>query len=65
MTNRLQDKVVIVTGAASGFGRGISVACASEGAKVVVSDVHEDANKGGFETDGSTTTVQEIEKNGG
>ena len=65
MANRLQDKVIIITGAASGFGRGIAVACAVEGAKVVVSDIHEDANKGGFESDASTTTVQEIEKNGG
>lgn len=65
MADRLHGKVVVVTGAASGFGRGIAVACAIEGAKVVVSDVHEDANAGGFETDSSTTTVQEIEKNGG
>lgn len=65
MASRLRDKVIVITGAASGFGRGIAVACAVEGAKIVVSDVHEDANKGGFEADGSTTTVQEIEKNGG
>ncbi|MBC3193108.1 SDR family oxidoreductase [Pseudonocardia sp. C8] len=65
MPDRLQDKVIVVTGAASGFGRGMSVAFAAEGAKVVVSDVHEDANAGGFETDGSITTVQEIEKHGG
>lgn len=62
---RLQDKVVVVTGSASGFGRGIAVACAREGAKVVVSDVHEKPNTGGFETDGNLTTVEAIEKAGG
>jgi 3-oxoacyl-[acyl-carrier protein] reductase len=40
---RLQDKVAIVTGAASGFGRGIAELYASEGAKVVIADLNEDA----------------------
>jgi NAD(P)-dependent dehydrogenase (short-subunit alcohol dehydrogenase family) len=43
---RLQDKVVVVTSAGSGFGRGIAKAYAAEGAKVVVSDVHENPNPG-------------------
>jgi NAD(P)-dependent dehydrogenase (short-subunit alcohol dehydrogenase family) len=62
---RLQGKVVVVTGASSGFGRGIAKACAAEGAKVVVSDVHEKPNPGGFEDDAALTTVQAIEKAGG
>lgn len=62
---RLQDKVVVVTGASSGFGRGIAKACAAEGAKVVVSDVHENPNTGGFEDDSDLSTVQAIEKAGG
>ena len=37
---RLQDKVAIVTGAASGFGKGIAEAFAREGAKVVVADLN-------------------------
>ncbi|MEO3386456.1 SDR family oxidoreductase [Mesorhizobium sp. CAU 1741] len=37
---RLQDKVAIVTGAASGFGEGIAKRYAEEGAKVVVADLN-------------------------
>ncbi len=36
---RLQDKVAIVTGAASGFGAGIARRFAEEGAKVIVNDL--------------------------
>lgn len=37
---RLQDKVAIITGAASGFGEGIARRFAEEGAKVVVADLN-------------------------
>jgi NADP-dependent 3-hydroxy acid dehydrogenase YdfG len=43
MSTHLQDKVIIVTGAASGFGRLISEKCAAGGAKVVGVDVSVDA----------------------
>jgi len=36
---RLENKVAIVTGAGQGIGRGIALALAKEGAKVVVSDI--------------------------
>ena len=36
---RLDELVAVVTGAASGFGRGIAEAFASEGAKVVIADL--------------------------
>ncbi|MEE9255271.1 MAG: SDR family NAD(P)-dependent oxidoreductase, partial [Pseudomonadales bacterium] len=36
---RFQDKVAVVTGAASGFGEAIAKRFASEGARVVLSDV--------------------------
>jgi dihydroxycyclohexadiene carboxylate dehydrogenase len=35
---RFQDKVVVVTGAAQGIGEGVAVACAAEGAQVVLAD---------------------------
>jgi NADP-dependent 3-hydroxy acid dehydrogenase YdfG len=41
MSEHLQDKVIIVTGAGNGFGRLISKKCAAEGAKVVAVDVDE------------------------
>jgi NAD(P)-dependent dehydrogenase (short-subunit alcohol dehydrogenase family) len=45
MTGLLQGDVALVTGAASGIGRGIAAALAREGARVVCSDV--DAERGG------------------
>lgn len=38
--DRLQDKVIIVTGAAQGIGLGIAKACSSEGAGVVLVDIN-------------------------
>lgn len=52
----LEKKVAIVTGGGSGIGRAIAVLYASEGAKIVVSDVDE---KGGNET------VDQIKSKGG
>ena len=43
MGNRLQDKVTIITGGASGMGRVAARMFAAEGAKVVVADVTEEA----------------------
>jgi len=37
---RLRDQIAIVTGAASGFGRGIAELYAAEGAKVVIADLN-------------------------
>ena len=53
---RLKDKVAIVTGAGSGFGAGIATRFASEGARVVVNDLHGDA---------AQRTVDAIEREGG
>ena len=49
--NRLEGKVVIVTGAASGIGRAISILFANEGAKVVVADIIDDPKEGGLPTE--------------
>lgn len=53
--NDLTDKVAIVTGAGSGIGREIALLYAEEGAKVVVSDINEEAGN---------TVVTEITKKG-
>ena len=53
---RLEGKVAIVTGGASGFGEGISHTYAREGASVIVNDIQEDLGEG---------VAAAIEENGG
>ncbi|THE64642.1 SDR family oxidoreductase [Salinadaptatus halalkaliphilus] len=53
---RLEDKTVVITGAASGIGRETAQECAREGATVIVTDV---------DTEGGTGTVASIEDAGG
>ena len=55
MEMRLENKVVIITGAASGIGKETALLFSNEGAKVVVADINE---KGGKET------ASEIQKTG-
>jgi NAD(P)-dependent dehydrogenase (short-subunit alcohol dehydrogenase family) len=45
MTGRLQGKTAIVTGAASGFGRGIAAKFAAEGANVIIADLSSEAGE--------------------
>lgn len=45
MLNRFEDKVVLITGAASGLGQDAAVRIASEGAKLVLVDLNEEALK--------------------
>lgn len=53
---RLQDKVTIITGAASGMGKAEAIRFAKEGAKVVVADLN---------LEGAEAVVKEIKENGG
>ncbi|WP_209122992.1 SDR family NAD(P)-dependent oxidoreductase [Alkalihalobacillus sp. BA299] len=53
---RVKNKVAIVTGGSSGIGRSAALRLAEEGAKVIVSDVNEQAGE---------ETVSAIHKNGG
>jgi 2-keto-3-deoxy-L-fuconate dehydrogenase len=45
MSNRLQNKIALVTAAGQGIGRAIAEACIAEGAKVIATDVAEDKVK--------------------
>jgi NAD(P)-dependent dehydrogenase (short-subunit alcohol dehydrogenase family) len=56
VAGRLDGKVAIVTGAASGFGRAIALLFAREGADVVIADLDEP---------GGRSTVAELSANGG
>ena len=42
---KLQDKIVIITGAASGIGKGCAELFAQEGATVVVTDIQDEAGQ--------------------
>ena len=54
---RLKDKVVLITGGSSGIGRASALACAAEGAKVIVAY--------NLNEDGARETVERIAKSGG
>lgn len=57
MTTRFSEKVVIVTGAAQGIGRGVALALAAEGARLVLADRAEFLPEVAAETGLSTERV--------
>ena len=54
---RLEDKVIIVTGATSGIGQAIAVAAVREGAKVLVHGINEEEGKAVVAKLGSSTQL--------
>ena len=61
----MQDKVVVVTGAGRGIGRGMAMLAAAEGAKVVVNDLGGSTDGEGRDTSPADDVVAEIKKAGG
>jgi NAD(P)-dependent dehydrogenase (short-subunit alcohol dehydrogenase family) len=62
---RLEGKVALVTGGASGNGRAIALRYAREGAAVVVADLRELPDPGGVEAEKEVSTHALIDREGG
>ena len=65
MTDTLQGKVAIVTGAGRGIGRGVAIMMAEEGAKVVVVDPGVNVDGSGADHSVAQQVTSEIQAAGG
>lgn len=65
MADFLKDKVVAITGAGRGIGRAVALACAAEGARVVVNDYGVGIDGAEPSSDVADAVVKEIEAAGG
>lgn len=65
MGQLLQDRVVLITGAGNGIGRSHALACAREGARIVVNDLGGSRDGTGADTSAAQKVVDEIKALGG
>src|SRR2546426_954371 len=65
MPGMLNDKVIAITGAGRGIGRAVALACAAEGAKIVVNDFGVGMDGAEPSSEVASAVVAEIEAAGG
>ena len=65
MQGLLEGKVIVVTGAGAGVGKGIAMEAARQGAKVIVNDLGVNIDGTGANTGPAQQTVEEIKAFGG
>jgi NAD(P)-dependent dehydrogenase (short-subunit alcohol dehydrogenase family)/acyl dehydratase/putative sterol carrier protein len=61
----LENKVILVTGAGNGIGRAHALACAREGARIVVNDLGGTRDGSGSDDSAASKVVKEIQELGG